>query len=319
MRTFKSYIKENMLDSDREVNYYNSLAKERMKLLTPKEPTYQNAFIGKTNNQPEYQKAFIGKTNSVRKIEEARTVGNLQIHDPSKYDVLNNKVAPNAIDTQDDHKLMSDHTDSIPHEEAEKSALQKYTGSGYLPINQYLYGTTNEITPQYSSHIDNLMSLLQKSITPKPLTVFSGIKKDPKEYNVENSLIHMQAPAFTSTSLSHRIAQGFSHLFPHVDDEGNQIMDERGYSVFNKNILVLNIPKGAHGYYADTNSYMSGEREFILHPGAKFHLWHKPVKFVDRIVRDTIFNHWHGRLVHDGIREHPIPEDDPWHPKNLGI
>ena len=132
-------------------------------------------------------------------------------------------------------------------------------------------------------------------------------------------MIHIQTPAFTSTSLAHSEARGFAKLFPHVDEENNPILSEQNLPVHNKNIVAIDIPKGAHGYYADTNSYMSGEREFILHPGAKFHLWHKPFKFVDRNHKTTIFNHWHGRLVHDGINEHPIPEDDPWHPKNLGI
>ena len=152
MRNFLSYLRENMLDSDRDVNYYNSLAQERMKLMATKKPKYQNAFIG--------------KISSAGKIEEARTVGNLrasdQIHDPSKYDELTNEEAPSKLDIDPDHQLMSDHTDSIRHEDDELNAVQKYTGSSYVPINDYLYGTTDELTPQHSSHIDNLMSLIRK-------------------------------------------------------------------------------------------------------------------------------------------------------------
>jgi hypothetical protein len=309
MRNFLSYLRENMLDSDRDVNYYNSLAQERMKLMAPKEPKYQNVFIG--------------KISSTENLEEARTVGNLrasdQIHDPSKYDELTNEEAPKKSDIEKDHQLMSEYTDSIPHEDGEKNSVEKYTGKAYVPINQYLYGTTNEIHPEHASHIENLKSLIRKSVTPKPLTVFSGIKRDPREYKAENSMIHMQNPAFTSTSLAHSEAQGFATAFTHVDDEDNPILNTDNRIVNNKNIVSLNIPKGAHGYYADTHSYNGGEREFILHPGAKFHLWHMPMKFVDRNHKTTIFNHWYGRLVHDGIKDHPIPEDDPWHPKNLGI
>ena len=309
MRTFKSYIKENMLDSDREVNYYNSLAKEKMKLLTPKEPTYQNAFIG--------------KISSNENISEARTVGNLRVsdqrHDPSKYDELTKEEAPNKSDIDPDHQLMSDHAANIPHEDEETFAVQKYTGQAYVPINQYLYGTTDELHPTHDSHITNLKSLLRKSMTPKPLTVFSGIKRDPREYKAENNMIHMQNPAFTSTSLAHSEAKGFATQFTHVDEEDNPILSTEDKLVHNKNIVALNIPRNAHGYYADTISYMGGERELILHPGAKFHLWHKPIKFVDRNQPNVIYNHWYGRLVHDGIKDHPIPEDDPWHPKNLGI
>jgi hypothetical protein len=81
----------------------------------------------------------------------------------------------------------------------------------------------------------------------------------------------------------------------------------------------LNIPENSHGYYAEKYSAAGGEREWILHPNARFKLWHKPAKFSDPYDKTLILNHWYGRMVHDGIKEHPIPESDPYHPKNLGI
>lgn len=311
MRTFKSYIKENMLDSDREVDYYNSLAQERMKLATdkPKEPTYQ--------------KAFLGKASKVESLNEARTVGNLlasdKVHDPSEYDELTKDEAPDDNDIEKDHQLMSERARSIPHTDEETYAVRNYTGTGYVPINQHLYGTSESITDVHKKHIENLKSILSKSTTPKELTVFTGIKREPSEYKADNSIIHLQTPAFTSTSLSHGQARGFATKFTHVDEEDNPILNDEDRLVSNRHILVLNIPKGAHAYYADPKSDIGDERELILHPGAKFHIWHKPAKFTDRNFSETIYNHWYGRLVHDGIKEHPILEDDPWHPKNLGI
>lgn len=313
MKNFRSYLKENMLDSDREVNYYNSLAKERMKLMEPKTKP----------EGPKYHNAFIGKVDRIGTLNESRVVGNIrasdQIHDPSKYDELTKEDAPGDDDIDKDHQLMYEHARGIPHTEKEAFAVRNYTDDGYIPINKYLYGTNDTISDTHAERIEHMKSLLQKSTTPKPLTVFSGIKRSPEEYKAENSMIHMQNPAFTSTSLSHSQARGFATKFTHVDEEDNPILSPQNELVHNKHIVVLNIPQGAHAYYTDPKSTVGDERELVFHPGAKFHLWHKPTKFIGRYDPNTIYNHWYGRLVHDGIKEHPILEDDPWHPKNLGI
>lgn len=310
MITFRSYIKENMLDSNREVNYYNALAKEKMRLMVPEGPKYHDAFLGKTDK--------IGSLN------EARTVGNFtvsdEVHDPYKYMPLDNEEAPNVDDVEGTHQALWSQVNSIPHDFRHIKAVNAYTDTSYQDINQYLYGTKSELTnPRNQEHIENLKDLISRSTSPKALTVFSGIKRNPGDYPVEDSMIHMINPAFTSTSLAHTEARGFATAFPHRDSEGNDIMNSRNDFVKNRHIIRLSIPENAHGYYAEKHTMAGGEREWILHPGARFKLWHKPSQFVGPDGMDHIYTHWYGRMVHDGIKEHPIPESDPFHPKNLGI
>jgi hypothetical protein len=309
MKTFRSYIKENMLDSDREVNYYNALARERMNSMLPPEP--------------KYHKAFLGKTNSVERLDEVRIVRDYKvsdkIHDPDQYNVLDNEEAPNEDDIAHLDKMMSNHTLSIPHSDDHQEAVRRYTDVSYVDINSYLYGNKSELTNPYNqNHIDNLKGLINRSRAPSALTVFTGIKRDPNEYKSEDNAKYMINPAFTSTSLAHSQAKGFATKFLHQDEDGYDILNPENGVVNNKHIIRLSIPQGAHGYYTDPYSTIGDEKEFVLHPGSRFKIWHKPLQFVDKWDRNTIYNHWYGRLVHDGIKDHPIPENDMLHPKNMG-
>lgn len=317
MKTFKSFLRENMLDSDREVNYYASLAKEKMKLMEPKEPTYHKVFLGKINK--------IGNLLSEENVERSRnseTGVSDQIHNNEDYMVFDNEEAPNVSDIFSTHQELLDHTSKIPHEAQHKRAVIDYTGLEYTDINQYLYGTNPRLLRKANQdNIDNLKELIGRSVIQKPLTVFTGIKFEPDKIPVENGFRHVITPAFSSTSLAHSEARNFAKDFPHVDENGKQIMNSSGNDVHIKNIVRLNIPENAAGYYAEGYSSNPGEKEFILHPDSRYILWPKPTRFVSGHTweKDRIYQHWYGRLVHDGIKHLPIPESDPYHPKNLGI
>lgn len=313
MKTFRSYIKENMLDSDREVNYYNSLAKEKMKLMgPPKEPEYQKAFLGKVTSSKNLIEATLPVPNGIEVSDK--------IHNPDDFLTLDRDEGPNRGDVEDTHQFLLDHVSSIPHEQRHIDAVKAYTDQAYTDVNNYLYGNTPRLKYEDNSdHIDNLKDIISKSTMPKALTLFTGIKRNPSDYKVENGMIHMIMPAFTSTSLAHSEARSFASPFPRLDDKGKPIVNRYGSLVKNMNVIRLNVPEGSHAYYMDAHSRNDGEKEVLLHPNAKIKLWPKPSLYVDPYGQTVVLNHWYGRLVHDGIKELPIPETDPYHPKNLGI
>jgi len=125
--------------------------------------------------------------------------------------------------------------------------------------------TAKEKIEYRTSYID---SALAKHKTPHPLTVFSGMRSDPRERKDEKGIVYH--PAYLSTSVNKSIAKDFGR---HDDDHGNQI----------SHILRIRVPKGHPGAYVDHFSQSAGEHEFLLPRGLKLkHVYtqeHKIGKF----------------------------------------
>lgn len=63
-------------------------------------------------------------------------------------------------------------------------------------------------------------------------------------------------------------------------------------------VLTMHVPKGAHGAYIAHHSSSSKEREFLIHPGARFHI--KKTPLVDHHNKTV---HWESHMVHDGVKD----------------
>ena len=62
-------------------------------------------------------------------------------------------------------------------------------------------------------------------------------------------------------------------------------------------VVSIHVPKGSHGAYVDHVSEHQGEREFILHKGAKVHIHPEP----EYDKKENKYR-WKGVLVHDGVK-----------------
>ncbi len=159
-------------------------------------------------------------------------------------------------DTQPLHDSLNKHYSKFS--EVHKEHLRKYSDSSY-GINNMLWKqykneplTANdkiELNDLESPKVEHIDSAIAKHKTPHELTLHAGIKYDPrKKMNAEKIVHH---PAYLSTSLSHRIARGFSNTSTMKD----------------RHVLSIKVPKGHPGAYIGEHSYSSDEREFLLPKG----------------------------------------------------
>lgn len=178
----------------------------------------------------------------------------------------------------------------------------------------------------------HLSSAIAANKTTKDLHVYSGLGFTPENYAHKN-VFHM--PAYTSTSLSKKLAKNWTPLSggnvtnsKHVYDKrtnkqvhykSKKLIPSYDYHGFpTKNAYVythmihIHIPEGSHALYTHINytgdetkvsnihlkARHPSEQEVILHKGAKLHIHKTPE--VDHINRKVI---WHAKLVHDGIKK----------------
>lgn len=245
-----------------------------------------------------------------------------------------------------DHLELSKHyrlDKDLPHEE--RFSMKQYSGCEYMNVNKYLY-SRGQRTDDYErsaldskatsgywgdsvhyarehfntvrNHIKNLSLMCKRYKTPKDLVVMSGVSRSPERFiNKDKPLDHIRVhmPAFTSTTLIHDVAHGFSkadHEHPHYhmctskDEYGNSVYrkispednEKLGhYGEAYRHIMHIHVPKGSHGVYLGDHSDCSHEQEFLLHKNTRVNIDPTPV-----------YNHqaktvnWHGTLVHDGVR-----------------
>jgi len=107
-----------------------------------------------------------------------------------------------------------------------------------------------------SQYID---SALAKHKTPMKLTVFSGVKGDPREKMNSEGVVHH--PAYLSTSLNKRTGKDFGY----DGEESGGVSGGTQYGVHH--VLKIKVPRGHPGAYVDDFSKNKGEHEFILPRG----------------------------------------------------
>lgn len=272
------------------------------------------AVAAKKDSNQGWNKVFIGKVHLMDNDippEEKMAI-------PQKPDVKEDLDAlakknyhRTSHEVSDEHRALRDHYNMGPDRwenggqfpdndkhAAFKDAIAHYTSSGYQPINHNLFNGRPH-TEGNDIRTDAAMREGLKSFkTPRKLFVHSGIKQDPRTMEQSDGHIKMQMPAFTSTSINPAIAEGFSSaIYPMKKDGSGPDYDGRRSS----HTIHLEIPEGAHGAYVDHHSMNAGEKEFVLHPGARIHLDPQP-----KHTRDTFYGqhfHWHGKLVHDGVKD----------------
>lgn len=337
---FKNTVKKNYDDSEKEVSYYTRLVKTKRGLIPPEEePPYSKVFIGKnTSDEPSSIKeetqlelplqggAGVKPAPPPRRVYDSydkvhKTISGIDwteySKDIPKLSETEDEVLPHS-DRMSVHSKLYENYNNLTKEEVDH--VSKYTGPDYYEINRHLYGTLNR-SPENStlSSIEKIKSAISKNRLDAETKVYSGIKINPENLPVFGNVVHMVNPAFTSVSLMHHVAEGFAKRMPILDSSGNHVhqsKDENWGKVryipkTNKHIVHIELPEGTHGVYAEKFTHNPKEYEMILHPDAKFKFWYRPNKFINGDSGDesTILHHWYGRLVHDGIQDHPLPKN----------
>lgn len=334
--TFKHYLKENYIDSEKDVNYYQKLASnKRILSASMEEPRYSKVFAGRCDNDDddllneEAAESLQPKPREgIGNDDEKKLISGIDFKDYVRDMPRSNEVEgeiPDRDSTAELEDTLKNHYGSLPQEKAhEIRSISNYTGSDHYPINKHLLGidSYSYIGENALRDIDNIKTTIGRYTTPRSFKVMTGVKIDPSTLPTFANTIHFTNPAFTSTSVRYNIADGFARRKPILDKDGYEIHSmspgNRYYTeVSQKHILHLTIPSGAHGFYTEPYTLNTGEYEFLLHPEAKFKLWHKPSVFRSHInPLRVVVNHWHGVLVHDGIKAHPLTPDHWLHPSN---
>jgi len=155
------------------------------------------------------------------------------------------------------HSSLRDHYHTF--ESHHLGEIHDYTLGSY-GVNSYQWdkhvGYQN--TPSYSMLYDEKTKQLDAALnhykTPHKLTLYSGMKLDPRKRMDNGVLYH---PAYLSTSLSKSIGKKFGYIGPNTE----------GASVHH--VLNIKVPKGHPGAYVEHVSLNKREHEFILPRGLK--------------------------------------------------
>jgi hypothetical protein len=183
-----------------------------------------------------------------------------------------------------------------PKDRAIKSAhdhLWAYTADS-SPLNKRLIEHAKDPTARqwmypnelkrHDEFVGRMNSLLHNHKTPFDFHAYSGLGFNP-EHIMEHGETHgkLHLPAFTSTSLSPRIAHSFAEW------KGRDNMLEHHH------IVKIHIPQGSRGLYR------RGEQEFILPNNSKLHMHPTPEDHVYNKLHPVKV--WHAKLVHDGVED----------------
>lgn len=159
----------------------------------------------------------------------------------------------------------------------QKHAINNYTSSSYYLNNYLLKRHRNpETTPPdewQDKHVSMLKPAVRKRKLMRPLTVFSGITRNPRaESRMADGLVDL--PAFTSTSLRLSRALDFSAPIQKGPDDPNASKDKTA-----SHVLKFELPAGHdNGFYIGSHSEHSTEQEHLLGPG-RFRMSQEPEIF----------------------------------------
>ena len=201
-------------------------------------------------------------------------------------------------DLEDVHRHLSAHYDASEH--PHYSPIRRYS-SGSGDLNRHLFdahmGGYDPGDRINSHNIPALDSALSHQGLHTPLTVFSGLHFNPKESASGNGRLFL--PAYTSTSISSKIASDFGKTYHRNSTDQNwddNIPQER-------HMLKMDLPEGQKGYYLGDHSDFDNEKEFLLprrsviqlHSTAPETINYKN-PYADRPVVHTM-HIWHGRVM----------------------
>ena len=199
-------------------------------------------------------------------------------------------------DEQDFNKLKPEH----------RGAIRDYTISS-LGVNSELFqANKNKEKPDRSltTRIRNTDSALKQFKLSKPLNTYSGVKFDPGREAGDSPDRKIHLPAYTSSSISPKVAHGFSKMSSHPTDPTKRI----------SHVLRFNLPEGHHGIYAGQHSEHPHEKEFIIPRDTTVKIGDKPEVYQHPTNKNEEIHIWDAHPV-----EKPKAARKPRQPKQLSM
>lgn len=174
--------------------------------------------------------------------------------------------------------------------------VNQHTGGKASQHNRNFTDSTKH-NPEHEEIIKGLKETIAKHKLHRGMWLHTGTSFSPaRHHDGKSSHIHIHLPAFTSTSISSSEASTFSQADEQDDGE------HAGY----RHTIHIHANSGTNAYYVGDHSNYPHEKEMILHPGARVRLKAKP-----KVNHERKEVHWHGKLVHDGIKDVSKPEPKP--------
>lgn len=209
---------------------------------------------------------------------------------------INPHLAENTDDVQ---HMMEEHYSA--HENPHFSAMQAYT-SDSSDLNTHLFDHYIK-HPRFGHHggdrvFGDRVGEMDRALSHKPLhvplTVMSGLKKNPGlllRGSTKNRLFH---PAYMSTTIHPPISGTFaSPLRPGTNDETTTRQDH------DRHFLKVDLEPGQHGFFSGRRSFFDNEYEFTLPRGSVFHVHRHEVHHVNSpsmAARSTV-HIWHATVL----------------------
>lgn len=211
----------------------------------------------------------------------------------------------------DEHDRLLRHYNK--YSEVHKKRISQYSGRS-KGLNNYAHGRYDgkPKDEKFEKQTIETDDLVHTHKTPHAIDVYSGVPESPhhiikKQGGYESGKGgHIILPAYTSTSLSPRIAHGFSHPDKKANQElakmhkdkritssknPHDIMEGPGHT----HMLHIHVPKGHAGAYIGHHSQYS-EKEFILPRNTRLHVHHEPTITHDEATGKNSFI-WHAHIV----------------------
>lgn len=160
---------------------------------------------------------------------------------------------------------------------------------------------TSHIIPIGSGNKFHDLNALDKALDEhelkEPMTVYSGVSFNPRQ---KAQGLKMHLPAYTSTSISKKVAEGYSSYHAKTAHNGD----------VHKHILQIQLDKGQKGRYVGTDSKHRGnidapisdyvhEQEFILPRKSNLEIHPVPEKYETQHEdgTKTIHHIWHSKII----------------------
>ncbi|MEJ6400983.1 ADP-ribosyltransferase [Nicoliella lavandulae] len=149
-------------------------------------------------------------------------------------------------------------------------AIGDYTNNAYTGINNHLRFPEKKVSAKVKQQTNLINSAIMKFKTPFAMTIYRGINEKGLAASINNRSLRVgriyQDAAFSSSSISHKIATGFQSAI----------------------LLKINVPAGYNGAYIAPISINSPEKEFLLKPNAQL--------VITKIQNVTTYYSMHGQI-----------------------
>ena len=165
--------------------------------------------------------------------------------------------------------------------EEEKKGVVTYTGSAYIPMNNYLRGINKDTSDRYKDAIQNCTKALEKASLPNEQIVRRGVDAKGLGFFVGDMDAFEKIKKGTFTATQPASDKGFLSTSPDP------------YGGFSKPAeVIIKLPKGAKAIYVDPISRNQGENETLVQRNSQFNVLYTEFSKKDRRVR--VYCEWAG-------------------------